>query len=63
MGTLSADGRADGDIYRKRVPNLYLHHKKTLHGKEPNKSPKPVALETFTLGVGGRKGELIGKSS
>lgn len=37
--------------------------KKTLHGKEPNKSPKPVALETFTLGVGGRKGELIGKSS
>jgi radical SAM superfamily enzyme YgiQ (UPF0313 family) len=37
--------------------------KKTLHGKKQNKSPKPVALETFTLGVGGRKGELIGKSA
>jgi hypothetical protein len=37
--------------------------KKTLQGKKQNKSPKPVALETFTLGVGGRKGELIGKSA
>lgn len=37
--------------------------KKTLHGKESNNSSKPIALETFTLGVGGRKGELIGKSS
>jgi hypothetical protein len=37
--------------------------KKILNGKEPSGSPRPVVLETFTLGVGGRKGELIGKSS
>jgi len=37
--------------------------KKSLHGKKPKNTQKPVALETFTLGAGGRKGELISKSS
>jgi len=37
--------------------------KKISSGTKSNNSPKRVALETFTLGVGGRKGELIGKSA
>lgn len=37
--------------------------KKISNGTKANNSPKRVALETFTLGVGGRKGELIGKSA
>jgi radical SAM superfamily enzyme YgiQ (UPF0313 family) len=51
-------------IFTKKEFLIYISIiKKTLHGKKQRTTPKPVALDTFTLGVGGRRGELISKSS